>query len=275
MSPAISVVDLSKTFGSTQALKRVNLTVRAGERVALLGASGSGKSTLLRHLCGLIGSDTNTGRVEVHGRVVQDNGRVAVNIREQRAEIAMIFQQFNLVERLPVMTNVLAGALHRQPLWRNLLRRFPSHEYQKAYEALAQVGIEKCAWQRASTLSGGQQQRAAISRAVVQGASIILADEPIASLDPAAAHKVMESLATLNEQQQITVLVSLHQVPFAKQYCPRTVALRDGEVVFDGPSTALTDARLETLYGRAGLSHSNGESTDSNQSIEPLHAIAA
>jgi len=276
MSPAIAVADLSKTFGATQALKRVNLTVEPGERIALLGASGSGKSTLLRHLCGLIVGDSATGRVQVHGRVVQDRGRLASDIRQQRAAIAMIFQQFNLVERLPVMTNVLAGALHRQPFWRGLLRRFPAQEYQKAYEALAQVGIERCAWQRASTLSGGQQQRAAISRAVVQGASVILADEPIASLDPAAAHKVMESLVALNEQHRITVLVSLHQVPFAKQYCPRTVALRAGEVVYDGPSSALTDARLEALYGRAGLSdHSDEGDSHRPEPAEALHAIAA
>ena len=275
MTPAISIVDLSKTFGQTQALHRVSLTVQPGERIALLGASGSGKSTLLRHVCGLVPANGEAGPIRVNGRLIQDRGRVAADIRAQRAAIAMIFQQFNLVDRLPVMLNVLAGSLHRQPAWRGLLRRFPRHEYARAYQALQQVGIEQCAWQRASTLSGGQQQRAAISRAVVQGASVILADEPIASLDPAAAHRVMESLVTLNEQKGITVMVSLHQVPFAKQYCQRTVALRRGVIVYDGPSTELTNARLETLYGRADLQDEAPAAAARRHPHESPQALAA
>jgi phosphonate transport system ATP-binding protein len=161
----------------------------------------------------------------------------------------MIFQQFNLVDRLPVMVNVLAGALHRLPLWRTMLRRFPHGELQRAFDALARVGMERCAWQRASTLSGGQQQRAAISRALVQGAELILADEPIASLDPESSRKVMELLAQVNRELGVTVLVSLHQVDYAFAFCPRTIALRGGEVVYDGPTRALTAARLRDLYG--------------------------
>ena len=158
-------------------------------------------------------------------------------------------QQFNLVDRLPVMTNVLAGALHRLPMWRGLLRRFPREELQRAFDALAHVGIERCAWQRASTLSGGQQQRAAISRALVQGARVLLADEPIASLDPESSRRVMDLLAEVNRERGVTVLVSLHQIDYAFSHCPRTIALRAGEVVYDGATSSLTPSRVRELYG--------------------------
>ncbi|MBK7614670.1 MAG: phosphonate ABC transporter ATP-binding protein [Burkholderiales bacterium] len=248
--PAINVRGLHKHFADKPALCDVSLRVQRGEMVALLGASGSGKSTLLRHLSGLHKADAHTeSYVEVHGRVVQAGGKLAPDLRRTRAHVAMIFQQFNLVDRLPVMTNVLAGALHRMPLWRGLLRRFPSHELARALTALGRVGMDTCAWQRASTLSGGQQQRAAISRALVQGAEVILADEPIASLDPESSRRVMGLLAELNRELGVTVLVSLHQVDFAFAFCPRTIALRQGRVVYDGPTELLTADRLHELYG--------------------------
>lgn len=244
---AIEVTSLHKQFGEKTALRGIDLQVRQGEMVALLGASGSGKSTLLRHLSGL--HVAHRGAVKVLGRELQANGRLSPNVRALRAEIATIFQQFNLVERLPVMTNVMAGALHRLPLWRTVLRSFPAAECQRAHDALCRVGIEACAWQRASTLSGGQQQRAAISRALVQGAKVVLADEPIASLDPSSSRRVMELLAAVNRDVGATVVVSLHQVDYAFAYCPRTVALRGGEVVFDGPTNQLSMERLQSLYG--------------------------
>ncbi len=246
----IDVQQLHKHFGASPALNGVSLQVRRGEMVALLGASGSGKSTLLRHLTGLHKADAGSAsRINVLGRLVQQGGRLAPDVRATRSRVAVIFQQFNLVDRLPVMTNVLAGALHRLPLWRGLLGRFPQAELQRAFSALQRVGIERCAWQRASTLSGGQQQRAAISRALVQGAEVVLADEPIASLDPESSRRVMGLLAEVNRELGVTVLVSLHQVDFAFAYCPRTVALRAGEVVYDGPTAALTPQRLRDLYG--------------------------
>ncbi|MCV2366601.1 phosphonate ABC transporter ATP-binding protein [Roseateles oligotrophus] len=248
----IDVQGLRKSFGAAKApaLRDINLQVRRGEMVALLGASGSGKSTLLRHLSGLHRADAGSRSVvNILGRELQSGGRLAGDVRASRAKLATVFQQFNLVERLPVMTNVLAGALHRLPLWRGLLGLFPRAEQQRAYAALARVGIEACAWQRASTLSGGQQQRAAISRALVQGAEIILADEPIASLDPESSRRVMSLLAELNRELGVTVLVSLHQVDYAFAFCPRTVALRQGQVVFDGPTQDLTPVRLRELYG--------------------------
>jgi len=248
--PAIDVRSLSKTFAGAPALREVSLQVRRGEMVALLGASGSGKSTLLRHLNGLHRADAGSvSEVRVLGRPVQQGGRLARDVRATRTRIAAVFQQFNLVERLPVLTNVLAGALHRLPLWRGLARRFPAAELARAHDALERVGIARCAWQRASTLSGGQQQRAAISRALVQGAELLLADEPIASLDPESSRRVMQCLADVNRELGVTVLVSLHQVDFAFAFCPRTVALREGRVVFDGPTRALTPQRLRELYG--------------------------
>ena len=244
---AIEVRNLSKRFAACQALDRVSLQVAPGEMVALIGASGSGKSTLMRHLSGFIAADS--GSVQVFGREIQRDGRIARDIRDIRAGIGFVFQQFNLVNRLPVMTNVLVGLLRRTSLWRSLLMRFNVPERQQALEALAAVGIEQTAWQRASTLSGGQQQRAALARCLVQGARVVLADEPIASLDPESSRKVMELLAVMNRERGCTVLVSLHQVEFAIRYCARTVALHRGLVVYDGPSSALTPALLSELYG--------------------------
>lgn len=250
MDAAIRIRSLDKTFGNgRKALQRIDLDIAAGEMVALIGASGSGKSTLLRHMAGLMAGDRGTGSIEVHGSSVQRDGRVAGDIRRVRAGIGFVFQQFNLVDRLPVLVNVLAGALHRMPAWRGLLRWFSAGERQQALEALRRVGIADCCHQRASTLSGGQQQRAAIARALVQGAHVILADEPIASLDPESSRRVMDILARVNQEDGCTVVVSLHQVNVAMKYCPRTVALHQGRVVYDGPSAALTPALLRELYG--------------------------
>jgi phosphonate transport system ATP-binding protein len=218
--------------------------------VALIGASGSGKSTLMRHMAGLVSADAGPGSlIEVDGCCVQQGGRVHRNIRQVRARIGFVFQQFNLVDRLPVQVNVLVGLLHRMPLWRGLLRWFTEQERAQAIEALQRVGIAECHAQRASTLSGGQQQRAAIARTLVQGAKVVLADEPIASLDPESSRKVMEILARINREDRCTVIVSLHQVDMALKYCPRVVALNQGCVVYDGPASALTPDLLRELYG--------------------------
>lgn len=251
MGAAIHINALNKTFrGGRKALHDIHLTIQPGEMVALIGASGSGKSTLLRHMAGLMSGDCEGhGLIRVHGKTVQQNGKIAADIRRTRASIGFVFQQFNLVDRLPVIINVLAGTLHRIPLWRSLLRWFTPAEHTRGVEALRRVGIAECCHQRASTLSGGQQQRAAIARAMVQGAQVILADEPIASLDPESSRKVMDILAQVNREDQCTVVVSLHQVNVAMKYCPRTVALHEGRVVYDGPSVALTPAVLRELYG--------------------------
>ena len=250
MTHAIEVRGLSKSFqAGRKALDNVSLAVAPGEMVALLGASGSGKSTLLRHVAGFVAADADgAGEVLVNGRAIQQGGRLARDVRAARAEIGFVFQQFNLVGRLPVITNVLTGMLPRVPLWRSLIRLFRAGEIDAGLEALAQVGIDDYAFRRASTLSGGQQQRAAIARTLVQNARVILADEPIASLDPESARRVMELLAQINRARRVAVVVSLHQVDVAMRYCPRVVALRHGKVVYDGPSAALTPAMLRELY---------------------------
>ncbi|MEZ5840627.1 MAG: phosphonate ABC transporter ATP-binding protein [Hyphomicrobiales bacterium] len=249
---AIAVHGLSKSFGRKDALRDVSLTVASGEMVALIGASGSGKSTLMRHLIGLEkGNSGSRSEVRVGNVVVQAGGRLQRDARAVRRQVGVVFQQFNLVARLSVLTNVLVGLLGQIPGWRGTFGLFSRNEKLGGMQALHRVGIADTAKQRASTLSGGQQQRAAIARALVQGARVILADEPIASLDPASARRVMETLTEINENDGITVVVSLHQVEYARRFCPRTIALRDGEVVYDGPSTALTDAFLCELYGEA------------------------
>ena len=251
MDAAIRIKSLSKTFSNgRQALQMIDLSIAPGEMVALIGASGSGKSTLLRHMAGLMAGDANSqGSIEIHGRTVQRNGKIASDIRSVRSGVGFVFQQFNLVGRLPVIVNVLTGILHKVPLWRSLIRWFTPEEKAHGIEALRRVGIADCFAQRASTLSGGQQQRAAIARTLVQGAKVLLADEPIASLDPESSRKVMEILARVNREDQCTVVVSLHQVNVAMKYCPRTIALHQGKVVYDGPSAGLTPAVLRDLYG--------------------------
>ena len=251
MTTALRVQALSKTFrGGKRALQDIDLEIGAGEMVALIGASGSGKSTLLRHVAGLVPSDPDpASRIEIVGREVQRGGKIAADVRAIRAQVGFVFQQFNLVGRLPLIVNVLVGQLHRMPLWRGLLRLFNAPERAAAMVALQRVGIAECHAQRASTLSGGQQQRAAIARALVQGARVILADEPIASLDPESSRNVMEILARINREDGCTVVVSLHQVEMAVRYCPRVIALAQGRVVYDGPSSALTPALLRELYG--------------------------
>jgi phosphonate transport system ATP-binding protein len=217
--------------------------------VALIGASGSGKSTLIRHIVGLETGDGRSGRVEILDTVSQKDGRLTGYVK--RGAVSVLFQQFNLVGRLSVLTNVLIGLLGRVPRWRGTLGLFNAAEKDAARAALARVGIPQVAVQRSSTLSGGQQQRAAIARTLVQGAEILIADEPISALDPSSARRVMDVLADINTQDRITVLVSLHQVEYARRYCKRTIAMRNGAVVFDGPSTSLSNAFLAELYGSA------------------------
>jgi phosphonate transport system ATP-binding protein len=251
MKTALRIHQLNKHFANGKhALRDINLCIRQGEMVALIGASGSGKSTLLRHVAGLVVADAGEGSlIEIDGCCVQQGGRVHRDIRKVRSQIGFVFQQFNLVDRLPVMANVLVGRLHQMPLWRSLTRWFNAQERALAIEALARVGIAECHAQRASTLSGGQQQRAAIARTLVQGAKVVLADEPIASLDPESSRKVMEILTRINREDGCTVVVSLHQVDMALKYCPRVIALHQGQVVYDGAASALTPSLLRELYG--------------------------
>lgn len=246
---AVEVEHLYKSFRGKPALQDVNVSIRRGEMVALVGASGSGKSTLLRNINGLQQADR--GSIKIYDTPLQTNGVFHSKIRHLRSQIGFIFQQFNLVNRLTVIENVLVGDLANVSPMASLLRLFSVDQKQRALSALERVGILEQAYKRASALSGGQQQRVAIARCLMQGAQIILADEPIASLDPESARKVMELLVSLNREQGITVVTSLHQVQMVRRYCPRAVALRDGQVRFDGKTIDLNDERLAEIYGSA------------------------
>ena len=257
---AIEISGARKTFGQKEpVLKNVALEIRNGEIVALIGPSGSGKSTLIRIIAGLERIDRNSaGAVSLFGQVTQRNGRTTPEQRLMRREISVIFQQFNLVSRLSLLTNVLVGRLGRVSFMRGTFGVFSKADKVTALNALDRVGMLHLARQRASTLSGGQQQRGAIARALTQEAQLILADEPIASLDPASAETVMETLSSINREEGVTVLISLHQIDHAFKYCTRIVALKDGEVIFDGPTNDIAPEDLADLYGIEGLELAHG-----------------
>jgi phosphonate transport system ATP-binding protein len=245
----LSIRNASKSFGARRALDKVSLDVHRGEMIALIGPSGSGKSTLLRSISGLQTIDPGEGRIDAFGGPVQENGRISGQVRKIRTRIGFIFQQFNLVGRLSLFSNVALGSLGRIDSMRGLFGLWPQETKTATMNALARVGVAEYASQRANTLSGGQQQRGAIARALVQKAKIILADEPVASLDPVAARKVMEALRDLNRQDGLTVVVTLHQVDYALRYCDRVVALKAGKTVYDGPAEGLKREQLIDIYG--------------------------
>jgi len=271
----IEIDHISKTFSGTRGLDDVSIRIEPGEMVALIGSSGSGKSTLIRHICGLSAADRDRGSIRVNGHIVQEKGVISSRIRSIRSQIGVIFQQFNLVDRMSVFGNVCLGALHRTPLWRSLTGLYSREVCELAQKSLARVGILDKAAERTSNLSGGQQQRAAIARALVQKASVLLADEPIASLDPATSQTVMQILRDLNEKDGLTVLVSLHQVDYALNFCRRTIALRSGRVVYDEPSAALTSDFLKKLYGGSDLIMSgSGMPADDDDALTGDHCAA-
>ncbi|GAB4372911.1 MAG: phosphonate ABC transporter ATP-binding protein [Kiloniellaceae bacterium] len=246
----ITLTRVRKTFGKKTVLHDVDLEVGEGEMVGLIGASGSGKSTLIRLICGLERMDKGTGgRIALFGKETQSDGRLSEHSAALRREVGVIFQQFNLVTRLSLLTNVLAGRLGRVARWRGTLGLFPRADCVMALQALERVGLIEQAHQRASTLSGGQQQRGAIARALTQQARLILADEPIASLDPASAKLVMTTLREINRQDRATVIVSLHQIDHAFEHCDRIIALKDGRVIHNGPTDAITPEDIADLYG--------------------------
>ncbi len=218
--------------------------------VALIGASGSGKSTLIRSIGGLERIDPVKGSaILVCGEFVQKDGRISPSLGHLRSRIGIVFQQFNLVPRLSALTNVCLGFLGVTSPFLGSLGLFTHAQKKAAMRALSRVGVAEHALKSGNQLSGGQQQRVAIARTMVQKSEIIIADEPIASLDPGSARRVMDILSDVNQQDGVTIVVSLHQVEYAIEYCPRTIALRSGEIVFDGPSNALTPQFLAELYG--------------------------
>ena len=240
----LEITNLAKTYpGGVQALRDVNVRVSPGEFLVILGPSGAGKSTLLRCINRLV--DPSTGKVVFDGREI--GGR---DLRAVRRQFGMVFQQFNLVKRLSVLTNVLAGRLGYRSVWRSLFYSFPESDKRIAIECLARVNMEHKAFQRADTLSGGEQQRVAIARALAQEPKVILADEPVASLDPKIARQVLGYLRESARDLGITVLCNLHQVDYAKEFAERVVGMSRGEVVFDGPSGQLTEDILHRIYYR-------------------------
>jgi phosphonate transport system ATP-binding protein len=226
----------------------VDLVIRPGEFVVILGPSGAGKTTFLRALNRLV--EPTAGVVRVAGLEV--TGADAATLRAARRQMGMVFQQFNLVRRLSVLDNVLAGRLGWAPPLPSLLGRFPAQDRRRALECLAQVGLADLAARRADTLSGGEQQRVAIARALAQSPSVILADEPTASLDPALTGSIMDLLRRIRTERGLTLVVSQHQLATALAYATRVVGFRRGRVVFDGPPEAVTPAAAAAIYGEAG-----------------------
>jgi phosphonate transport system ATP-binding protein len=230
---------------ATVALDGIDLSVRPGEFVVVLGPSGAGKTTFLRALNRLV--EPTAGIVRINGRAV--TGAPPPELRATRRQIGMIFQQFNLVRRLSVLDNVLTGRLGYVASLASLAGRFPARDRLLARECLNQVGLAHLAERRADTLSGGEQQRVAIARALAQSPAVILADEPTASLDPALTDSVMGALRRINAERGLTLVVSQHQLATALEYGTRIVGVRAGRIVFDGRPTDVTPAAIERIYG--------------------------
>lgn len=242
----IELREVSKRYGNgLLALKPTTLDIAAGSFCAVMGPSGAGKSTLIRTINGL--EETTTGDIRIGGTTL--NGR---NRRQLRRRVGMIFQQFNLVGRLSVMTNVLTGRLAHRSWVGSVVYLFRDEDLAVARTALARVGLTDKAWERADKLSGGQQQRVGIARALAQQPRAILADEPVASLDPVTGEEIMALLKEICERDGITVIVNLHQVDLIQRYADRVIGMNAGAVVFDDTARALTPAALTRIYGRAG-----------------------
>jgi phosphonate transport system ATP-binding protein len=243
----LKIIKLNKIYdGGVHAVKDVSFEVNQGEFLAVIGLSGSGKSTLLRCINRLI--EPTSGQILWNGEDVTE--ATDDNMRRIRRKIGMVFQHFNLVHRSPVLTNVLAGRLgYVNPAW-SLMNRFPKRDIEMAYEQLERVGIADKALDRADELSGGQQQRVGIARAMMQEPDMILADEPVASLDPVLAHSIMQYLEKINKENGVTVLCSLHFLDLVHRYADRAIALNDGVLSFDGSPQEIDDAKFKDIYGQ-------------------------
>jgi phosphonate transport system ATP-binding protein len=233
--------------GGLKALKDVSVTIDSGELVVIVGLSGAGKSTFLRAINGFV--PITNGSVEVHG--VEVRGARSSVLRELRSEIGMIYQTFNLVNRTSVINNVLMGRLAKVGFMRAMLGLWPAADKELALQALERVEIIEKAYVRASNLSGGQQQRVGIARALAQEPKVVLADEPVASLDPVTSHTVMQDLRRINRDLGITTIINLHFLDLARQYGKRLIGLRDGELVYDGDISDVTETTFRNIYGRS------------------------
>jgi phosphonate transport system ATP-binding protein len=244
--PLIELRNVTKVFpNGVTALENVSLRVEPGEFLAVIGLSGSGKSTLLRCINRLV--EPTAGQVLFDGQdVTHIRGQA---LRQYRRRIGMIFQQFNVIERRTVLENVLVGALGRVELWRSLLGNFPRELVDEALQHLEVVGLAEKAHERVRMLSGGQKQRVAIARALMQRPQALLADEPVASLDPATSHSVMRYLEEVNQRLGMTIVCSLHFLSLVRRYASRVIALRAGQLVFEGSPGEITDEWFRRIYG--------------------------
>ncbi|MDQ7028905.1 MAG: phosphonate ABC transporter ATP-binding protein [Ardenticatenia bacterium] len=246
----LEIKELTKVYDDgTVALKNVSFTVPDGEFLVIIGLSGSGKSTLLRCINRLI--EPTSGQIIWDGVDITAAGQE--DLRRIRRQIGMIFQQFNLVKRHTVLTNVLTGRLGYTSTWRSLLGLWSRDDRERALRNLELVGIADKAHNRADELSGGQQQRVGIARALMQAPRLLLADEPVASLDPATSHSVMKYIEWMNRERGLTVLCSLHFLSLARRYGTRIIALRAGELVFDGRPEEIDDRRFKEIYGEDAI----------------------
>jgi phosphonate transport system ATP-binding protein len=237
--------DVRCRFGDVVAVDLASLRIAPGEMVGIIGRSGAGKSSLLRLINRLY--VPQQGEIAWNGQCVLSlKGR---ELRDWRRRATIIFQQFNLIPRLDVLTNVLLGTLATRPVVPSLFKYFPPELRARAIVELDRLGMAETAFQRTQHLSGGQQQRIAIARAMLQDPEILLADEPVASLDPINSETVMQSIAEINHARGITVLVNLHSIDIARRYCQRIIGMRNGQIVFDGPVAELTDAAIGEIYG--------------------------
>ena len=242
----LQVKELKKEYVSgNPVLKGVNFSITEAGLVAIIGPSGTGKSTLLRCINRLI--DATEGQIIVNDvDICKTKGRP---LRKLRRQIAMVFQEYNLVERLSVMENVLSGRLGYMSTWQAWRRNYTQQDINSAYELLGSVGLAEHATQRADSLSGGQRQRVGIARAVMQNPSIILADEPTSSLDPKTAVEIMELLEKFSMEKNIPVLINMHDVNLAKRFAKRIIGMSNGDVVYDGPPQGISDDHLKEIYG--------------------------
>ena len=251
----IEFKDVSKVYGNgTRGLDHIQLTIGDGEFVSIIGLSGAGKSTLLRSINRL--NDVTEGEVVVDGTSITRADKR--ELRRIRRRIGMISQSFNLVKRSTVQKNVLSGRLGYYSTFKSIFGLFTEEDYKNTEKALATVGLLDKLHSRSDELSGGQQQRVSIARALVQRADIILADEPVAALDPVTAHQVMADFKRINEEMNITILINIHHVDLALGYAQRVVGIRAGEIVYDGPASEVTQEILDSIYNGSAVPQAGG-----------------
>ena len=250
--------NLSKTYDTgDEALKSVSMEVEGSEFVAIIGPSGAGKSTFIRCINRLV--EPTDGEVWLDGTEVTDLSKKGM--KQSRRDMGMIFQEFNLVERLTVMENVMSGRLGYISPWKAFRRKFPAEDTERAYQILERVGLENMADNRADALSGGQRQRIGIARAVIQNPKILLVDEPTSSLDPETSREVMDLLTEIGAEKDIPILINIHEVELALEYADRVIGFADGKIVFEGPAEDLDEAARDKIYrGGESRDESRGQS---------------